>query len=103
MAFYFADKGFTTVGDFFLSLQFFSATTVTTIKSTIASLNDVTFPSLYVCNTNQVSWVFFCSLSECDITEQNKNSRFSKKDGFDFFLPAVTRFEPGTAGLLPLY
>ena len=31
------------------------ATTMTTIESVMASLNDVTFPSVYICNINQVS------------------------------------------------
>jgi hypothetical protein len=30
------------------------AKTVTTIESTMASLKDITFPSLYICNVNQV-------------------------------------------------
>jgi len=35
--------------------QFVEATTVTTIDSTMAPLKDVTFPSIYICNINQVS------------------------------------------------
>ena len=35
--------------------NYLQATTVTTIDSTIASLKDVTFPSIYFCNINQVS------------------------------------------------
>jgi hypothetical protein len=31
------------------------ATTMTTIESVMASLSDVTFPSVYICNINQVS------------------------------------------------
>jgi hypothetical protein len=30
------------------------STPTTTIKSTIESLKDITFPSVYICNTNQV-------------------------------------------------
>ena len=30
------------------------ATTVTTIDSTMASLNDIEFPTVYICNINQV-------------------------------------------------
>ena len=33
---------------------FYNSTTVTTIESTMASLRDITFPSIYICNTNQV-------------------------------------------------
>jgi hypothetical protein len=35
--------------------QFVEATTVTTIDSTMAPLKDVTFPSIYICNINQVN------------------------------------------------
>ncbi len=37
------------------------ATTVTTIDSTMASLNDIQFPTIYICNINQVrlDWVQF--------------------------------------------
>ncbi len=35
--------------------QHLKASTVTTIVSAMASLDDVTFPSFYICNTNQVS------------------------------------------------
>jgi hypothetical protein len=35
--------------------QFMESTTVTTIDSTMASLKDVTFPSVWMCNTNQVN------------------------------------------------
>ena len=34
--------------------QYLEATTVTTIESTMAPLKDVTFPSIYICNINQV-------------------------------------------------
>jgi hypothetical protein len=34
--------------------QHLKASTVTTIDSAMASLDDVTFPSFYICNTNQV-------------------------------------------------
>jgi hypothetical protein len=34
--------------------SYLQARTVTTIDSTIASLNDVSFPSVYICNINQV-------------------------------------------------
>ncbi len=34
--------------------QHLNARTVTTIDSAMASLDDITFPSIYLCNTNQV-------------------------------------------------
>ena len=36
------------------SLQYLQTTTVTTIESPMAPLRDVTFPSMYICNINQV-------------------------------------------------
>jgi hypothetical protein len=39
--------------------SYLEATTVTTIDSTIASLKDVSFPSVYICNINQVR---FCNI-----------------------------------------
>ena len=38
------------------------ATTVTSINSTTASLNDITFPGIYICNVNQVSKSFLTRL-----------------------------------------
>ena len=38
------------------------ATTVTSINSTTASLNDITFPGIYICNVNQVSKSFLTNL-----------------------------------------
>jgi len=32
-----------------------NASTITTIDSVIASLDDITFPSFYICNSNQVT------------------------------------------------
>ena len=42
--------------------QFWNATTVTSINSTTASLNDITFPSVYICNVNQVTKSFLTRL-----------------------------------------
>ena len=39
-----------------------SATTVTSIDSTTASLKDITFPGIYMCNVNQVSKSFLTRL-----------------------------------------
>ena len=39
-----------------------SATTVTSIDSTTASLKDITFPGIYMCNVNQVSKSFMTRL-----------------------------------------
>jgi hypothetical protein len=39
---------------FINTLQYAKTTTVTTIESPMAPLKDVTFPSLYICNINQV-------------------------------------------------
>ena len=38
--------------------QYLAATTVTSINSTTASLSDITFPGIYMCNVNQVSKSF---------------------------------------------
>ena len=38
----------------FYFLQHLNARTVTTIDSAMASLDDITFPSIFLCNTNQV-------------------------------------------------
>ena len=38
----------------FYFLQHLDARTVTTIDSAMASLDDISFPSIYLCNTNQV-------------------------------------------------
>ncbi len=38
--------------------QYVESTTVTTIESTMAPLKDVTFPSIYICNINQVILLF---------------------------------------------
>jgi hypothetical protein len=46
--------------------SYLQATTVTTIDSTIASLKDVTFPSIYICNINQVS--VLANINGCYIT-----------------------------------
>ena len=35
--------------------KYIESTTVTTIKSTMQSLDDVTMPSVYICNSNVVS------------------------------------------------
>jgi hypothetical protein len=46
--------------------NYLQATTVTTIDSTIASLKDVTFPSVYICNINQVGvWLRGHSRNAC--------------------------------------
>lgn len=37
--------------------HFLESTTITSIESTTASLNDVTFPAVRVCNTNQVTFL----------------------------------------------
>ena len=42
----------------FYFLQHLDARTVTTIDSAMASLDDITFPSIYLCNTNQVIITF---------------------------------------------
>ena len=42
--------------------QYLNATTVTSINSTTASLNDITFPGIYMCNVNQVSKSFMTRL-----------------------------------------
>jgi hypothetical protein len=34
--------------------SYLKAKTITTIESTIASLKDITFPAIYICNINQV-------------------------------------------------
>ena len=49
--------------------QFLAATTVTSINSTTASLNDITFPGIYICNVNQVSKSF---LKRIDIVDQSE-------------------------------
>ena len=36
------------------STKLYDSTTVTTIESTMASLKDITFPSIWICNVNQV-------------------------------------------------
>ena len=46
--------------------QFWNATTVTSINSTTASLNDITFPSVYICNVNQVTKSFLTRLGIVD-------------------------------------
>ena len=40
---------------FFNDSKYMDATTVTTIDSTMAPLTDVRFPSIYICNINQVT------------------------------------------------
>ena len=50
--------------------QFLDATTVTSINSTTASLNDITFPGVYICNVNQVTKSF---LTHLGIEDQSKS------------------------------
>jgi hypothetical protein len=44
--------------------EFVNATTVTSIGSTTASLGDITFPSVIICNVNQVTRVSIYSNNE---------------------------------------
>ena len=48
-----------------IARKYFDARTVTTIESTMASLKDVTFPSVYVCSTNQVILIIAGWLKAC--------------------------------------
>ena len=43
--------------------KYIESTTVTTIESTMASLKDVSFPSVYICSTNQVIFMNLWSFS----------------------------------------
>ena len=43
-----------------VTLQYVTSTTITTIASTMAPLDDITFPSVYICNVNQV--FHFCQI-----------------------------------------
>jgi hypothetical protein len=46
--------------------EYVNATTVTSIDSTTASLNDIIFPSVIICNVNQVKSSFLSQVTEDD-------------------------------------
>ena len=64
-------------------LEFINSGTVTSINTTTASLKDITFPSLILCNVNQVTSSF---LKRLDLNESNDTA---KKILFNQFLDGV--------------
>ena len=52
------------------TMEYMEATTQTTIDSTTASLKEIKFPAVYVCNVNQVSKSFLRKLSVQDKDEE---------------------------------
>ena len=61
-------------------VEYIESTTVTSINTTTASLRDITFPSLVICNVNQVTTSF---LEEIDVGVSDDED---KKLLFDQFL-----------------
>jgi hypothetical protein len=47
---------FSTYDVFQNTKKYLNASTVTTISSIMSPLDDLTFPSIYICNVNQVQW-----------------------------------------------
>ena len=54
--------------------EFFAATTLVTVKSSSASLNNVIFPSIVVCNHNQVGNIMICAYL-CTTFHRSENHR----------------------------
>ena len=51
--------------------EYSSATTITTIQSTTASLDEITFPSLYICNLNQFTRSFMANVGVGEDVEEH--------------------------------
>ena len=51
--------------------EYNSATTMTTIQSTTASLDEITFPSLYICNLNQFTRSFMANVGVGEEVEEH--------------------------------
>ena len=58
--------------------EYVNSGTVTSINTTTASLNDITFPSLILCNVNQVTASFLWKLDIQDTDDHKKKILFNQ-------------------------